>query len=256
MAVASPEPALPVRADWLVLPEQPQQPSLRCWWARPADAEPRAAVLVLPEVFGINAWVRSVAERLAQAGYGALVLPLFARTAPELELGYDELSLATGRLHRDAVTAQNLLTDASRAIAWLQRQPSLEQRPVGCVGFCFGGHLAMLVASLPQVALTLDFYGARVSSFRPGGGPPTLALVPEIPGDLVCLVGDQDPLMPPQELDAMAAALSATPGSRRRELLVLPGAGHGYMCEQRSDFNAAAAQQGWNTLLQALAQAL
>ena len=44
---------------------------------------------MLPEVFGVNAWVRSVADRLAAQGHPALAVPLFARTAPDLELSYE-----------------------------------------------------------------------------------------------------------------------------------------------------------------------
>ena len=249
-------PQQPIAAEWLELPEQSDQPALRCWWARPVAAPPRGAVLLLPEVFGVNGWVRSVAERLAEAGYGTLALPIFARTAPGLELAYDEASLLQGREHRDAVTTTAVLADARRAIDWLQRQPGLQRRPVGCVGFCFGGHLALIVATLPQVAVTLAFYGARVSSFRPGGGPPTLELVPEIGGDLICLVGDQDALMPAAEVASIATALQSMPKGPRRELLVLKGAGHGFMCEQRPDFDAAASKRGWATLNEALAAAL
>ena len=45
-----------------------------------------------------------------------------------------------------------------------------------------GGHLALLAATLPVIAASADFYGAGVSSGRPGGGPPSLELVPQIPG--------------------------------------------------------------------------
>ena len=69
--------------------------------------------------------------------------------------------------------------------------------PTSGVGFCFGGHLALLAATLPAIGATCAFYGARVSSFRPGGGPPSLELVPQIPGRLWCFCGDQDPLIPP-----------------------------------------------------------
>jgi carboxymethylenebutenolidase len=210
-------------------------------------------VLLLPEVFGLNAWVRSVADRLAAAGYWVLAMPIFARTAPDLQLDYDAAGLAEGRVHRDQVSARGCLADAGRAIAWLQRQPGLEDRPVACVGFCFGGHLALLVATLPQVDLTCAFYGARVSSFCPGGGPPTLERVAAIPGDLLCICGDQDPLMPPEELQAIEAALAPTGDEHRRQLVLAPGAGHGFMCEARPDFDPAAAELGWRTLLQALA---
>lgn len=256
MVTSAPSPEPAVRADWLELPAVAGQPPLRCWWARPAEALPRAAVLVLPEVFGLNPWVRSVADRLAGAGYGALAMPIFARTAPDLELTYDEASLLSGREHRDAVTAMGVLDDAVRAINWLQQQPGLESRPIGSVGFCFGGHLAMLVATLPQVAVSVDFYGARVASYRPGGGPPTLDVVGQIPGDLICICGDQDPLMPADELEAIRLALANAGTGRRRELLIAAGAGHGFMCEARADYAPVAAQQGWRRLLEALADAL
>ena len=228
---------------------------LRCWWARPATAPPKAAVLVLPEVFGVNGWVRGVAERLAAAGYAALAMPIFARTAPAFEASYDAAGLEAGRQHRDLVSAAGLLADASLAIAWLQAQPGLAGRPVGCVGFCFGGHLALIAATLEQVGATCDFYGARVSSFRPGGGAPTLALLPQIGGDLICFCGDQDPLMPPEELAAIEQALQASgPAERQRRLIIATGAGHGYMCEARGDYQAQAAEAGWQQMLELFEQ--
>ena len=228
---------VPVQAGWQ---------TLRGWWAVPADRAPRAAVLVLPEVFGVNGWVRSVAERLAGEGYAALAMPIFSRTAPELDVGYDAAGLAEGRRHRDQLTADQFLADARSAIAWIQAQPGLEGRPVGCVGFCFGGHLALLAATQPEVAATCDFYGARVSTDRPGGGPPTLAVLPQIGGRLLCFCGDQDPLMPPEELEAIRAALAK---AGQPSLIVAEGAGHGFMCEARADFHPAAAAAGWGQML-------
>ena len=223
---------------------------LRCWWARPAATPAKAAVLVLPEVFGVNGWVRGVAERLAAAGYAALAMPIFARTAPAFEASYDAAGLEAGRQHRDLVSAAGLLADASLAIGWLQAQPGLAGRPVGCVGFCFGGHLALIAATLEQVGATCDFYGARVSCFRPGGGAPTLALLPQIGGDLLCFCGDQDPLMPAEELAAIEQALQAgAPAERQRRLIIAASAGHGYMCEARSDYQAQAAEAGWQQML-------
>ena len=228
---------------------------LRCWWARPLGQAPRAAVIVLPEVFGVNGWVRSVADRLAAAGYAALALNTMARTAPDLELTYDAAGLELGRQHRDAVTAAGFLDDLAASVAWIRDQPDLAGRPIGCVGFCFGGHLALLAATLPAIGATCAFYGARVSSFRPGGGPPSLELVPQIPGRLWCFCGDQDPLIPPEEITAVAAALTAANNgapaaeAARHRLLVAPGAGHGYMCQARADFSPEAARSGWSAML-------
>ena len=92
---------------WLTI--SGSQAPLRCWFERPD--QPRSLVLVLPEVFGINGWLRDVASQLVAAGHGVLVMPLFARTAPELDVGYDAAGLAEGRLHRDAVTAAGFHSD-------------------------------------------------------------------------------------------------------------------------------------------------
>lgn len=241
---------------------RPATPPLRCWWARPAEQPPRAAVLVLPEVFGLNAWIRAVTERLAGEGYAALALPTFARTAPELDLAYGEAALVEGRTHRDAVQADQLLADVAAAAAWLQSQPGLQGRALGCVGFCFGGHLAMLAATLPVLAATVDCYGARVASFRPGGGAPTLAVLPQIPGRLLCVRGMDDPLIPTEEVAAVAAALeqanAVRPASARHQLLCCAGAGHGFLCDdpERGCYAPEAAARTWEAMLALFAETL
>jgi len=251
-----------IRSEWVTIPA-----AMPAWWARPAGAMlPRAGVLVLPEVFGVNAWVRSVADRLAEEGYAALAISTFWRTAPQLDVGYDEAGLAAGREHRDQVSADQLLDDVAAAAAWLHQAHAgdgLAERPLGCVGFCFGGHLEMLAATLPQVAATCDFYGARVASFRPGGGPPTLDALPEIPGRLFCFRGDADPLIPAEEIKALAAALTAANGGvdcgspqARHRLVKAPGAGHGYLCEARPDFQPESAASGWAAMLALFSEAL
>ena len=214
---------------------------LRCWWAEPQveanDIELESCsnrvYIVLPEVFGLNAWVRSVADRLADQGHPALAVPLFARTAPGLELAYDASDLAEGRRHKDATTSEQILADVAAAVSWFKaRYP---QAPIHVVGFCFGGHAAFLAATLPGVEHAFDFYGAGVSRMRPGGGEPSLALLPEIKARLTCVFGMADPLIPPEDREAIGAALSKvdTAGYRLRfvEHVV---ADHGFMCEARS----------------------
>ncbi|MEB3266606.1 MAG: dienelactone hydrolase family protein [Cyanobacteriota bacterium] len=232
-------------ADWVAVPLGAGQEPLRCWWSRPDGEPPRAAVLVLPEVFGVNGWVRSVADRLALAGYGALAVPLFHHTAPTLELGYSEAELRLGRSHKERTSAAQLLADLAAAVTWLDQQ--VGPGPIGCVGFCFGGHVAMLAATLPQVRVTCACYGAGVVSGRPGGGPPTVAVVPQIGGHLLCLYGNQDPLIPPADVEAVQRALEAA-GPGRHRLRVLNG-GHGFLCDARADHDPAAAQEGWREIM-------
>lgn len=249
----------------LAVPEAPAVPptELRCWWVRPAG-QPRAGILVLPEVFGVNAWVRSVAERLAARGYAALAVPLFARTAPDLELGYGPADLAEGRRHKERTTTPQLLADVGAAARWLSARLAPPERvetgalrpALGCVGFCFGGHVALLAATLPGVAATCDFYGAGVASGRPGGGPPTLEVLPDVPGRLLCFCGRSDPLIPPPDVAAIAAALRSADPSGQRLRLIEVEAGHGYLCEARTDHDPEAAASGWTQMLELFDAAL
>ncbi|MEB3263172.1 MAG: dienelactone hydrolase family protein [Synechococcus sp.] len=254
MAPAAAAPA-PSTAGWLEIPV-PAAPAvaptrLRCWWEPSRRGPAPAAVLVLPEVFGVNDWVRRVAGRLAAEGYDALALPLYARTAPELDLPYDEASLAEGREHKERTTAPQILADVAAAAGWLQ---AAGPRPLGCVGFCFGGHAALLAATLPAITATADFYGAGVASGRPGGVEPTLEEVPRVPGRLLCVCGSRDPLIPAADAAAIRAALEAAGGGRHRYLEL--EAGHGFLCDARADHAPQAAAQAWDALLEFFAASL
>jgi carboxymethylenebutenolidase len=229
---------------------------LRCWWADPltcrddidAKSFTNRVYIVLPEVFGVNAWVRSVADRLAAQGYPALAVPLFSRTAPDLELAYDASDLAEGRRHKDATTSDQILADVAAAVSWFRsRYP---QAAIQVVGFCFGGHAAFLAATLPGVEHAFDFYGAGVSRMRPGGGEPSLALLPEIKARLTCVFGTADPLIPLEDREAIGVALSKVdPACQRLRFVEYAGADHGFMCEARSAFSPQASAQGWRLLL-------
>ena len=229
---------------------------LRCWWAEPQeqinDIElikcRNRVYIVLPEVFGLNVWVRSVVDRLAAHGHPALAVPLFARTAPDLELAYEPSDLAQGRRHKDATTSEQILGDVAAAVSWLgARYP---RAAVHVVGFCFGGHAAFLAATLPGVEHAFDFYGAGVSRMRPGGGEPSLALLPEIKARLTCVFGAADPLIPSEDREAIGVALSKVdPAGQRLRFVEYADADHGFMCEARSAFNPQASAQGWRLLL-------
>ncbi len=229
---------------------------LRSWWAPAGGSAPtagrtpsrRKAVLVLPEVFGVNGWVRSVADRIAALGVPALAMPLFARTAPDLELDYTAEALAEGRRHKDACSTEQILTDVKAAITWLEAalkpaEAAAAPLEITVVGFCFGGHAALLAASLPEVSHTFDFYGAA----------PSLELVPQVQGQLTCLCGTADPLIPAADRRAIADALaSADPSGERLRYEELAAADHGFMCEARDSFDAAASQRGWQLLRESL----
>ena len=243
----------PSPGAWVTLNTGPVP--LRCWWAPTSSVKPATrAVIVLPEIFGLNRWVRGVADRLSAAGVPALAIPLFARTAPELELGYDPEATREGRRHKEATKTEEILADVQASIDWLREALETRDQPlrITVVGFCFGGHAALLAATLTDVDVSLDFYGAGVSRGRPGGAAPSLELLPAVQGELHCLCGSIDPLIPSSEQAAIQAALQKVdPTGLRLRYSAFEGADHGFMCEARDQYHQASAQEGWRLLLEA-----
>ena len=99
--------------------------------------------------------------------------------------------------------------------------------------------------------MAFDFYGAGVSRMRPGGGAPSLELLSQVQGKLVCLCGTADALIPAEDRVAIRTALQALdPTAERLRYVELEGADHGFMCEARISFHAAASAQGWSLMLE------
>ena len=100
------------------------------------------------------------------------------------------------------------------------------------------GHAAFLAATLPGVEYVFDFYGAGVSRMRPGGGEPSLALLPEVQARLTCVFGTADLLIPPEDREVIGAAIrKVDPAGQRLRFVECADADHGFMCEARSSFN-------------------
>ena len=82
---------------------------------------------------------------------------------------------------------------------------------------------------------------------------PTLDVLPHVRGELICLFGLADPLIPKTDRDAIKTALrQADPSGQRLRSVSSPDADHGFMCEARAAYQPEAAAQGWQLLLEAL----
>lgn len=215
--------------------------------ATPGGSGPFPGVVVIQEVFGVNPHIRSVTERLAQAGCVAIAPAIYHRQAPGFEVGYSQAELELGRQYKVGTQAGELLSDIQAAITFLQSQPSVKPGGVGCIGFCFGGHVAYLAATLPAVKATALFYGAGIVSTTPGGGEPTLTRTPDITGTLYGFFGTADPLIPPAEVDQIETALAQQGISHR--IFRYAGADHGFFCDQRASYQPEAAQDAWEKVL-------
>ena len=125
---------------------------LRSWWVDSGN-ECKFISIVLPEVFGINNWIRSFSRKLSKQNIPVLALPLYGRTAPKLDLKYNEEDLKLGRHHKNLTTSKNIIKDVSAAINWVKEK--YPQKKISIIGFCFGGYAALIASSLKGIELSL-----------------------------------------------------------------------------------------------------
>lgn len=182
---------------------------------------PKGGVVVIQEIFGVNAHMRSVADDYAEQGYLALVPALFDRVKPGIELGYTEDDVTKGREIRGQVRNEDALLDiaaASNAVKSAGR--------IAAVGYCWGGTLAWLTATrLDGFSVAASYYGGGIGTFADEK--------PHCP--VILHFGEKDHAIPMTEVDAVRQAHPELP------VHVYP-AGHGFNCDHRGSFEPKSAE--------------
>ena len=196
------------------------------------DARAKGGVVLLQEIFGVNAHIRDVAQKLAAAGYAVLAPALFDRIETGVELDYSEETTAKGRALRGELGWEAPLKDIQAALDALRASGK-----VAVMGFCWGGSLAWLSACRLKADAAVCYYGAQIPDF-----------VYETPGCPVLMhFGERDALIAPSGVAAIAAA------HPKLAIHTYP-AGHGFNCDRRADYDAPSAALAWERSLAFLRQ--
>lgn len=207
--------------------------------ARPAGVA-KGAVVVIQEIFGVNSHIRAVADGYAAEGYLAAAPATFDRVKPGVELGYSADDMQAGIALKAAVEglpAPGVLPDIQAAIDYASQAGK-----VGVVGYCWGGLLTWRAACLLNgVSAAAPYYGGGVTS------PEEAARQPKVP--VMAHFGERDHWIP---LDSVEAFKKAQPGVQ----VHVYAADHGFNCDQRGSWDAAAAQLARERTLAFFAQHL
>jgi carboxymethylenebutenolidase len=223
--------------------------------ARPKGNEKLAAVIVYMEIFGINAHIRSVVERVAREGYVALAPDFFHRTGPGVEYGYDDAGMQGGMKLLGALDADQMIADARAALAYLRGRKDVRGQKIGAMGFCIGGHMTYLTACETDIAAAASFYGGGIAAPQGmGGKASTVGRTGKLRGRMLALFGEKDPLIPLSQVDEIRAALAKA--SPKHEVIVYPGADHGFFCDQRGSYQEKAAGDAWARVKKLFAEEL
>lgn len=217
--------------------------SMGGYLARPEGGAKRPGVLVFMEIFGINSHIRDVVERVAAEGYVALAPDFFHRSGPGAEYGYDDAGFAAGMKLLSSLDADQMVADARAAVGYLRGRPDTTDR-IGAMGFCIGGHMTYLTACETDVAAAASFYGGGIAAKQGmGGKPSTIGRTKKIRGRILCLFGEKDGFIPLDQVEAIRSALAEA--GTDHEVVVYPGADHGFFCDQRGTYQKAAADDAW-----------
>ncbi len=134
--------------------------SFSAYFARPSG-KPKAAIIVIQEIFGVNAGIRRKCDKLAEEGYLAIAPDLFFRLEPGIELNPDiepEMDRAMelfGEYDPDMG-----VRDIEATIRWIRTEAGVAK--VGCVGYCLGGKMAYMTAARTDIDASVGYYGVMI----------------------------------------------------------------------------------------------
>jgi carboxymethylenebutenolidase len=183
---------------------------------------PRAGIVVIQEIFGVNAHIRAVADGFAADGYAAIAPQLFDRAERNVELGYEQEDIMRGAgIARGKLQMPQTLMDVQAAV-----DAAGSYGKVGVVGYCFGGLVAWLSACQSSgVEAAVAYYGGGIAS--------QAERQPRCP--VMMHFGERDAHIPMADVEKIRESVPSA------EIHVY-AADHGFNCDHRGSYDAAAAR--------------
>ncbi len=177
-------------------------------------------LVVIQEIFGVNAHIRAVCDQYAADGYTVIAPALFDRHERDVELGYTSDDVAAGRDFKMKSGDDEALMDVAAALA------ALPEGRKGVVGYCWGGYLTWLSATrLDGVDAASSYYG--------GGVADKATEQPKCP--VIMHFGEKDAHIPMDHVETMKSNHPDMP-------VYVYDADHGFNCDHRGSFDAPNAE--------------
>jgi carboxymethylenebutenolidase len=191
-------------------------------YAAKPEGKPLAGLVIVQEIFGVNAHIRSVTDGFARDGFLAVAPALFDRIEPGLELGYEPADMQNAMSLVPKIDLNKSVLDVGAAMGYAADQT---HKKVGVVGYCLGGTLAWLAATRLRAAAAVGYYGGRIANY---------AL--ETPSAPVMLhFGKDDAHIPASEIEKVHAAHPEV------EIFLYENAGHAFNRDIGPGYNPKAA---------------
>ncbi|WP_291838032.1 dienelactone hydrolase family protein [Brevundimonas sp.] len=219
--------------------------------ARPDGDGPFPVVIVVSEIFGVHEYIRDICRRLAKAGYAAVAPAFFNRVEDPAPLSdMQRIQQIVG-----AAGYEQVMGDVSATLDWVSQQLWANGDRIGITGWCWGGKVVwQACARFAVLDAGVAWYGrlAPAATATPeqvsSGQPWPVDLADDLKCPVLGLYGAEDRGIPLPSVEAMRSAL-ARAGQTSSEIVIYPGAPHGFHADYRDSYRAADAADGWGKLL-------
>ncbi len=207
------------------------------------DAGTHPGVVVVHDGRGFGEHAVGVARELAQSGYVALAVDLYSRVAPPAEVTNPEL-----KAFLRSVPDRQIVGDLQAAIDFLAADPAVKGRPVGMIGYCWGGACTFLAAGRCRgLAAAVSWYGELRTEELDERHPehPVDALL-ERACPVLAMFAELDAYVAVEHVEELRDRV--VPSAHDLEVVVYPDLHHGFAHRGRDHFNASAHDDGWQRI--------
>lgn len=213
--------------------------------ARPEGAGPFPVVLVVPEIFGLHEYIRDVCRRLARSGYLAVAPDLYAREGdPTRKPSVDAILQEIVARVPDA----QVMSDLDATATWAGSDAG-KPGALFVTGFCWGGRITWLYAAHSRALVAgAAWYGRLTGTVGEKTPEHPIDLAGRLHAPVLGLYGAEDAGIPLDGVFAMRKLLAS--GGSASEIVVFPGAPHGFHADYRESYRPMPAEEGWRRMLE------
>jgi carboxymethylenebutenolidase len=214
--------------------------------ARPQNVKsPLPVIVVVSEIFGVHEHIADVARRFAKLGYLAIAPDFFQRAGDPSSYG----SIAEIFANVISKTPDDqVMGDLQATINWAGKHGG-DLKRVGVTGFCWGGRITWLAATLPQVRAGVAWYGRVIGEKTPGNPLHPVDIASQLHAPVLGLYGGADTGISLESVDQMRAALakaaSTNLAAKESVIVVYPDTPHAFHADYRESYREGPAKDGW-----------
>jgi carboxymethylenebutenolidase len=211
--------------------------------AMPEKGRSFPTVLVVQEIFGVHEHIKDICRRFAKLGHLAIAPELYARQGDVS--GMTNFQDIISKVVSKVPDAQ-VMSDLDAAVAWAAKNKGNTAK-LGVTGFCWGGRIVWLYAAHnPKLKAGVAWYGRLVGQPNELQPKHPIDVVAQLKAPVLGLYAEKDSGIPLDSVEKMRAALKAA--NSKSEIVVYPGAQHGFHADYRPSYSKEAAQDGWQRL--------